>query len=82
MYIDVPEYDGRGLKFVWDENFFIEFKESYSTFVLKANKAGLMSLARILLELAQDSVPVGCHVHLDEFNALEIDSLELIISKV
>lgn len=81
MYIEVPEYDG-SFKFIWDENFVIECSEDHSTIVLKANEAGLTSLARIFLELAQHNVPHGSHIHLDEFNALENGSMELIISKL
>ena len=46
-----------------------------------ANKAGLISLANHLLTLAQDEVEDGAHIHLDEHNSLEKDSVDFIIEK-
>ena len=45
---------------------------------IRANKSGLISLARHLLTLVQDSVPKHSHIHLDEYNSLEEGSAELI----
>ena len=53
----------------------------FGSVVVTANKAGLLSLAKQLLFLAQDEVPMGYHFHLDETNSLEQGSLELIIQK-
>ena len=47
----------------------------------KGEKSGLISLARHLLTLAQDSVPKHSHIHLDEYNSLEEGSAELINQK-
>lgn len=49
--------------------------------IISANKAGLISLAKQMLSLAQDAVPVGYHMHYDEYNSLEEGSVELIIEK-
>ena len=46
-----------------------------------ANKEGLTSLANHLLNLAQDNVPRGYHLHFDESNSLKDGSSELIIEK-
>ncbi len=35
-----------------------------------------------LLNLAQVDVPCGTHIHLDEYNALEDGSIDLIIEKI
>lgn len=78
--ISIPEYDN-GLEFVWEENFKIKTSAPFGTLTIEANREGLISLARHILHLAQDDVPSGCHIHLDEYNALEEGSLELIISK-
>lgn len=45
--------------------------------VLSANREGLVSLARILLALAEEAP--GSHVHLDAGNSLEEGSAELIL---
>ena len=76
----IPEYDN-GVECVWEENFKIKTSASFDALTIEANRDGLISLARHLLHLAQDDVPNGCHFHLDEYNALESGSLELIISE-
>ena len=50
----------------------------YGETVIRANRNGLITLAKILLTLAQENVPAGSHVHLDEDNFLEDDSSELV----
>ncbi|GCE18691.1 hypothetical protein KDK_24910 [Dictyobacter kobayashii] len=81
MEIHVPKYD-RSLKLDWEDQFTIQAKitGAYSV-VIKADKGGLISLARHLLTLAQDNVPAGCHVHLDESNSLEEGSCEIILER-
>ena len=76
----IPEYDN-GVECVWEEGFKIKTSAPFDTLTIEANREGLVSLARHLLHLAQDDVPNGSHFHLDEYNALEEGSLELIISK-
>lgn len=44
-----------------------------------ANKSGLISLANHLLNLGQDDISFGHHLHFDEYNSLEEGSSELII---
>lgn len=61
--------------------FDIEVKYENETVVISANKAGLFSLANHLLNLAQEEIPVGYHLHLDESNSLEEGSVDLIIQK-
>ena len=78
--ISIPEYDN-GVECVWEEGFKINTSAPFDTLTIEANREGLISLARHLLHLAQDHVPNGSHFHLDEYNALEEGSLELIISK-
>ncbi|MBQ9748951.1 MAG: hypothetical protein IJV87_00035 [Clostridia bacterium] len=59
----------------------IECCQGEDVFVIKANADGLTLLANICLTLAQEEVPNGSHIHLDEYNFLENGSTELIISK-
>ncbi|WP_418958855.1 Imm32 family immunity protein [Streptomyces tritici] len=80
--IDVPEYptDGGGLRFAWDDGFEIEVVAGSTEVIIKANAAGLTSLARHLLTLAQDGVRPGAHLHLTADQ--EIDSaVDLILER-
>ena len=81
--VDIPEYSKeRGLKFSWVTNFEIKCKISNDTVIISGNKEGLESLANHLLNLAQETIPSGYHIHLDEYNSLEEESNELIIEKL
>jgi hypothetical protein len=81
--INVPNYQKEeGLKYVWDDNFVIESSIDCNTITIKANEAGLRSLARHLLTLAQPDIPSGHHMHYDDLNSLEDGSCELIIEKI
>jgi hypothetical protein len=83
LEIEVPDYNkSNGMKLKWEDGFKIEVKEQSSRSVLiKANKAGLFSLARHLLALSVSSIPTGYHLHFDDLNSLEDGSCELIIEK-
>lgn len=81
MDIFVPDYVNKSFKFVWEQNSAIKCTVNNSAVVIEANKDGLVSLARHMLELAQEAVPNGAHFHLDEFNAFEDGSSEMIIVK-
>lgn len=78
--IDIPEYDN-SFGFVWENNFKIKTSTEFDAITIEANSEGLLSLARHLILLSQKEVPNGSHFHLDEFNSLENNSVELIISK-
>ncbi len=47
--------------------------------VISANREGLLSLARQMIDLAEE--PAGGHIHYDETNSLEEGSAPLIIEK-
>ena len=81
MNIDVPVYGRNGFSFVWDDGFSIKCSIDNGIIHIEANKEGLVSLARHMLELAQENVPMFEHIHLDEYNSLENDSAELVIIK-
>jgi hypothetical protein len=80
--LDVPMYDiANGIQFKWEENFEIKTAIENGVVKISANKDGLVSLANHLLNLAQDLVPSGRHIHLDKHNSLEDESVDLIIEK-
>ena len=80
--IEITQYDAKkGIQFNWEKNFAIKVKNEGDEVIISANNEGLLSLARHLLTLAQNEVPVGTHIHLDEYNSLEEGSIDLIVEK-
>ena len=71
----------KGLQLQWEKGFAISVNALENEVTIRANKSGLISLARHLLTLAQDSAPKHSHIHLDEYNSLEEGSAELINQK-
>ena len=69
------------MEFNWVNDFSINVAIEGNTVVLSANEAGLLSLANHLKTLAE-AKGAGAHFHLDEFNALEDGSAELIVEKL
>jgi hypothetical protein len=64
MTVDIPPYNKEeGFTLSWKGNFAIETSYSNQIIQIKANKAGLESLAIQLLTLAQDNVAAGTHIH-------------------
>ena len=64
----------------WVGDFKIEVGlDNDNAVVISANRDGLLSLARQLTTLADESV--GCHIHYDDHNSLEDGSIEMIIQK-
>jgi hypothetical protein len=81
MSLNVPDYSTQsGLRFEWDEGFEIGVEILRSEVHLTANRAGLISLARHLLTLAQDGVPNGRHIHLTAGQEIE-SSVDLILER-
>ena len=80
--VDIIPYDANtGILLSYEKNSAIEVKNTGDEVIISANNEGLLSLARLLLTLAQNEVPVGTHTHLDERNLLEEGSIDLIIEK-
>lgn len=63
----------------WENDFTIRTSASEGEITIAANRAGLLSLAHILEDLAA-GLP-GDHVHLDEHNSLEDGSIALVIER-
>lgn len=77
--VSVPEYNpDSGITLHWEPGARIGAAESHRAVAIRADRAGLVSLARHLLTLAQEGVPRGFHLHLDDSNGLEAGSVELI----
>ncbi|MFI6941942.1 hypothetical protein ACIBI4_21945 [Streptomyces sp. NPDC050418] len=73
--------DGVAQVFTWDEDARIEVRNLGSTVVVEANAAGLRTLAGHLLTLANDGVPDGSHLHLEDGNGLVEGSAELVLER-
>ncbi len=81
--IEINEYNiNRGLQLNWETNFKIRISLVQGEVLIQANKEGLYSLASHLLTLAQEGVPEHTHIHLDEYNSLESNSIDLIIERI
>lgn len=80
--VEVPKYSKEtGIKYSWEDGFEIETSCDRQAIRIVANREGLLSLANHLLNLAQEGVPSGHHMHFDEYNSLENGSRELIIER-
>jgi len=83
VFIDVPAYTSPGgLRLEWDQGFEVRAHMVGDDLILSANVAGLRSLARHFLALAQEVVPSGTHVHLDDSNSLEDGSTSLVLERL
>ena len=64
----------------WEDDSEISVRvEEDGSVVLSGNKAGLITLSRMMADLAD--CEAGEHVHLDEWNGLEKGSREMIVEK-
>ncbi len=64
----------------WREGFTISVRvENDGAVVLAANREGMLSLANHFAALAEE--PPGSHIHFDEANSLEENSVGLIVER-
>ena len=65
----------------WEDGFKIHVSvDAQGDAVIAANREGLLSLAKQLMVLADETD--GAHIHYDEYNSLEQGSREMIIQKL
>jgi hypothetical protein len=80
--LEVPDYrPEEGIVTEWDPDYEIEVRRDASGVAIRANAAGLRTLARHLITLASSSIPAGSHLHYDDSNGLAKDSVELILER-
>ena len=65
LTLELPDYDGKWLDVIWEDEAELEVKSTPDEVVLQANREGLISLAEQLLYLAHHELPRGSHIHLD-----------------
>ena len=68
------------MKVEWVDDFEIKVVAENSEIVISANRAGLLSLAKQLMALAEGVA--GDHIHYDDQSALEKGSTEMVIERV
>lgn len=73
--------NGMMIELKWKRGFKIKVEKNNNEVLISANKEGLISLANHLLTLSQDEIIEGAHIHLDEYNSLEENSLGIVIEK-
>lgn len=74
---ELSEEEQLGNTVPWEDGFSISVRVEKDTAVLKADRAGMNSLAGICRMLGEKTA--GHHIHLDQYNALEEGSAQLII---
>lgn len=79
--ITTPMHSEAGLRFTWVDDYRLRVRQMGTEVVIEGNAAGLESLARHLLTLAQPSAPSGSHLHLEDSTGLEPGSLALVIDR-
>ena len=80
IIIEIPDYAGDGMDVFWDldSKYAIDIQEK--SVVLSANKNGLISLAKQMLYMAYNKLPLGSHIHFDSFfTNIGEEDLELVI---
>lgn len=83
IQIKINDYNAKdGVKLNWKDNYKIEVDNNHGEIIISANEDGLLSLANHFMTLAQPNVPLGTHIHLDEYNSLEEGSAEIVIQKI
>lgn len=82
VHVDVPDFDG-ALHMVWEPEFELSATIEGRFIHLRGNRAGLLSLARLLLTLVDERVGEGAHWHLDPppVGGLEPGSANVIIGR-
>jgi len=64
----------------WENGFSITIKIHEESVIISANREGLVSMANHFIALSQEQQDT--HIHLDKYNSLEDDSVELIVEKL
>lgn len=83
VVINVNKYSKEGgIELKWESNYKIIVNNCNNELTISANREGLLSLANHMINISQLDVPIGTHIHLDEYNSLEKGSVDLVIQKI
>ena len=81
VIIDVPANVGTGVPHMPQAECRICVDVAFGDVTIKANRDGLITLARHLLTLAQEEYDVGTHIHYETDTLLDDGSWSLIVDK-
>ena len=80
--LEIPDYDGRATDVIWKQDAAVRVDIFGRGVVITANSDGLISLAKQMMYLAEETVPSGCHVHYDDLFLSGGSASSLIIDKM
>ena len=79
--INIPDFDGNGIDVIWEKGACVELGYEDNQILIRANRDGLISLAKQMIYLAVNEVASGSHVHYDDY-FLGNTPFELIIEMI
>jgi hypothetical protein len=83
LKIMIHDYDvAQGLLLSWQSGAQVRINIVDGEVILRANRSGFFSMAAHMLTLAQEGVPQGEHLHLDDSNGLEEGSCPVVIERI
>lgn len=80
MNLNLPDFDGNAIDVIWEKGANAELRCEDDQILIRANREGLLSLAKQMIYLAVNDVAVGGHIHYDS-NFLGDVPFELVIEK-
>lgn len=81
LKINIPDYDGDAMDVVWQDNSYYSTEVFDDEILIKANSAGLISIAKQMLYMAYNDLLKGRHVYYDQFFTKMNNKYSLIIEK-
>lgn len=81
LKINIPDYDGDAMDVIWQDNSYYSTEVFDDEILIKANSAGLISIAKQMLYMAYNDLSKGSHVHYDRFFTKMNNKYSLIIEK-
>lgn len=79
--VNIPVFDGNAIDVIWEKGAHIEPGYEDNQILIRANREGLLSLAKQMIYLAVNEVAGGSHVHYDSY-FLGDTPLELVLEKM
>jgi hypothetical protein len=75
--VNIPPAERRwDSSLIWEEGYQLSVSVEDDTVIIIGNRAGLISLAKYLLILAQDEAMPGDHLHLDAWQSGDLGELD------
>lgn len=81
VVLELPDYDGNALDVIWEDNASYTAEVFENDILIKANRQGLISMAKQMLYMAYNDLPLGSHIHYNKFFTKTESKYDLIIEK-